>query len=214
MRPRPAPPPRGLPVTTVSDDALATMAGTRHHQGLCLLADSLPTLDLSQFMVLLDTVTGDPFVLILDQITDTHNLGALMRTACCAGVTAVVLAKDRTAGLTPTVSRISAGAMEHLPVARVPNLAEAMRRLQLRRIWVAGLDRDEGSDIFDTSLPAALALVVGSEGRGMRPLVKKHCDYLLAIPQHGTLDSLNASVAGAVAMYDILRRRRGAPVSL
>jgi len=200
----------GLPVEGAQDDALAQMAGTGRHQGLCLVADPLPTLDLGQAMAAVAAGPGDPFVLILDQIADTNNLGALMRTALCAGVTVVILAKDRSAGLTPTVSRVSAGAMEHLAVARVPNLAEAMRRLKESGMWVAGLDRDHGSDIFDTSLPGPLALVVGSEGRGMRPLLKTRCDYLLAIPQHGDLNSLNASVAGAIAMYEILRRRRGA----
>ncbi|MFH1980530.1 MAG: 23S rRNA (guanosine(2251)-2'-O)-methyltransferase RlmB [Pseudomonadota bacterium] len=204
----------GLPVESAADDVMAKMTGTSRHQGLCLLADPLPTLDLAQAMAMLETSAGDPFVLILDQISDTHNLGALLRTALCAGVMAVILAKDRSAGLTPTVSRVSAGAMEHLAVARVPNLAEAMRRLKENGIWVAGLDRDQGGDIFDTSLPGPLALVVGSEGRGMRPLLKERCDYLLAIPQHGNLNSLNASVAGGVAMYEILRRRRSVSASL
>lgn len=203
----------GLPVESAEEDALAQLTGTRRHQGLCLVADPMPTLDLGQAMATVSAGAGDPFVLILDQIADTHNLGALMRTALCAGVTVVILAKDRSAGLTPTVSRVSAGAMEHLAVARVPNLAEAMRRLKESGVWVAGLDRDHGSDIFDTPLPGPLALVVGSEGRGMRPLLKTRCDYLLAIPQHGNLNSLNASVAGAVAMYEILRRRRSVPGS-
>ena len=203
----------GVPMTLTDDASLSDMTGTRRHQGLCLVADPLPTLDLGQVTAMVDRSSEPPFVLILDQIADPHNLGALLRTALCAGVTAVILAKDRSTGLTPTVSRVSAGAMEHLAVARVPNLAEAMRRLKSHGIWVAGLDRDQGCDIFDSPLPPALALVVGSEGRGMRPLLKTRCDLLLAIPQHGDLNSLNASVAGAIAMYEILRQRRRTPTA-
>ena len=198
----------GVPVVRVGDEALVQMANTRHHQGLCLQTDPLPTLDLGQFMALMEAASSPPLVLMLDQITDPQNFGALLRTALCTGVAAVVIAKDRSAGLSASVSRVSAGAMEHLPVARVPNLSEAIRRLKDNGVWVAGLDRDQGSDIFDTSLPSPMALVVGSEGRGIRPLLKSRCDFLLAIPQQGQLDSLNASVAGAVAMYEIYRRRR------
>ena len=198
----------GVPVASVGDETLVQMAANSRHQGLCLQADPLPTLDLGQLAALLETATSPPVVLMLDQITDPHNVGALLRTALCTGVTVVVIAKDRSAGLSASVSRVSAGAMEHVAVARVPNLSEAIRRLKGHGVWVAGLDRDQGSDIFDTSLPSPMALVVGSEGRGIRPLLKSRCDLLLAIPQQGRLNSLNASVAGAVAMYEIYRRRR------
>jgi 23S rRNA (guanosine2251-2'-O)-methyltransferase len=203
---------RGVAISRATDDDLSKLAGTRRHQGLCLEAAPLPTLDLVQFEDLLDSAARPSTVMILDQITDPHNLGALMRTALCTGVSAIVLAKDRSAGLTPSVSRASAGAMEHMTVARVPNLSEAIRRLKDRGFWVAGLDRDQGSDIFDTSLPTPMALVVGSEGQGIRPLVKSRCDLLLAIPQEGHLNSLNASVAGAVALYELFRRRRSNPL--
>jgi 23S rRNA (guanosine2251-2'-O)-methyltransferase len=202
---------QGVAVTRTTDDELSKLAGTERHQGLCLHADPLPTLDLGQFEDLLVSAALPSTVMILDQITDPHNLGALMRTALCTGVAAVVLAKDRSAGLTPSVSRVSAGAVEHLTVARLPNLSEAIRRLKDRGFWVAGLDRDQGSDIFVTALPTPLALVVGSEGQGIRPLVKSRCDLLLAIPQDGHLNSLNASVAGAVALYELFRRRRSSP---
>ncbi len=198
----------GVPVEIVGDEILVEMAANRRHQGLCLQAEPLPTLDAGQLAALLKAASNPPLVLMLDQITDPHNLGALLRTALCTGVAAVVIAKDRSAGLSASVSRVSAGAMEHVAVARVPNLSEAIRRLKACDVWVAGLDRDQGSDIFDTPLPSPLALVVGSEGRGIRPLLKSRCDLLLAIPQQGHLNSLNASVAGAVAMYEIYRRRR------
>lgn len=150
-----------------------------------------------------------PFLLLMDGIQDPQNMGALTRTALCAGVTGILVPKDRQAPPTPAVSKASAGALEHMRLAQVTNLASVMAMLKKAGVWIFGLDRD-GTPVFDADLSGPLALVVGGEEKGLRPLVKKHCDHLVAIPQAGPLDSLNASAAGAVAMYEVFRRRRAA----
>jgi 23S rRNA (guanosine2251-2'-O)-methyltransferase len=148
-----------------------------------------------------------PFLLLVDSIQDPRNLGALIRTAICAGIQAVVIPKDRAAGPLPSVSKASAGALEHMVVTRVTNLASAMDAIRKAGIWIAGLDINASTTIFASDLTGPLALVVGGEEKGLRPLVKKKCDQTVVIPQTGAIDSLNASVAGAVVLYEALRQR-------
>jgi len=197
---------RGVNITRTPESRLSTMAGTGRHQGLCVNATRFPYIGLGE---ILDRVkeAHSPRLLLLDSILDPHNLGALIRTAYCAGMDGVVIPRDRSAAATPVVSRISAGALEHTHLTRVTNLVTAIAKLKKAGFWVAGLDRAGQDTLFSTDLSGRLAVVLGSEENGLRPLVKKYCDMLIAIPQKGVVDSLNASVAGGVVMYEMFRQR-------
>jgi len=184
---------------------IESMAGTQFHQGVCALVGPYPWSDLSR---LLKTAKGvSPFILLLDHVVDPHNLGALLRTAFCAGLDGVVITKDRSAQPTPAVSKASAGTMEHISLTRVTNMVSTMTTLKESGLWIAGLDKHTGKSIYASDLTGPMALVIGGEEKGIRPLVKKHCDLMVAIPQIGDVDSLNASVAGGVVMYEIYRQR-------
>jgi 23S rRNA (guanosine2251-2'-O)-methyltransferase len=143
----------------------------------------------------------------LENIEDPHNLGALIRTALSAGVDFILIPKDRSAGPSSTVSRSSAGAMEHADIYMITNTASILKSLKEKGVWVFGLDADGNKSLFDADLKGHIALVIGGENKGVRPLVKKECDFLLSIPNKGKLNSLNASVAGGIAMYEALRQR-------
>jgi 23S rRNA (guanosine2251-2'-O)-methyltransferase len=151
--------------------------------------------------------------LILDGVVDPQNLGALVRTAVCAGLGAVVLPKDRAARPGPAVSRASAGALEYARVVVVPNIVATIQALKPLGLWIAGLDKNEGKPLFASDLSGPLAIVVGAEGKGIRPLVRRHCDFLVAVPQTGPIDSLNASVAGAVVIYESWRQRQAVAIA-
>jgi len=146
--------------------------------------------------------------LALDSISDPQNLGAILRTAQCAGIEAVILPKDRSVRPTPTVSKASAGALEHSRLVQVTNLAHTLTELKTGGFWVAGSDVSGGRTLYDCDLTGPLVLVIGSEGRGIRPLVRQTCDFLLTIPQVGAVGSLNASAAAAVSLYEAFRQRR------
>lgn len=181
------------------------MAATDAHQGICA---SVGPYVWSDFSRILKTAQGsNPFLLLLDHIVDPHNLGALLRTAFCAGLDGVVMTKDRSAKPTPAVSKASAGTMEHISLTRVTNMVSTMKTLQAAGLWVVGLDKHTGQSIYTSDLTGPIALVIGSEDKGIRPLVKKNCDLMVAIPQVGDVDSLNASVAGGVVMYETYRQR-------
>jgi 23S rRNA (guanosine2251-2'-O)-methyltransferase len=152
--------------------------------------------------------TPPGWMLILDGIQDPQNLGAIVRTAEAAGARGLVLPRDRAAGISPAAVRASAGAAEHLPVARVTNLASFLETIKARGIWVVGAAAAEGRSLFSADLGGPLALVIGSEGRGMRSLTRRHCDFLVQIPMGGRVASLNASAAAAICMYEIVRQRQ------
>jgi 23S rRNA (guanosine2251-2'-O)-methyltransferase len=196
-------------VETLSGDQLQALAGTPQHQGLAAKVGAYPFADMQT--ALDNPADGEtkPLVVILDNVVDPHNLGALVRTGHCAGVAAIVIPKDRAAAPTPTVSKASAGALEHVRLVRVTNIAAALRELKDRGFWVVGMDRAGNCSVFEMDLRGPTAIVVGGEGRGIRPLVKTHCDFLVSIPQLGRIDSLNASVAGAIVIYEALRQRLG-----
>jgi len=156
---------------------------------------------------LLDAINGEPLILVLDGVQDPHNLGACLRTADAAGVALVILPKDRSAPLTPVVRRAASGAAEVLPILLVTNLARVLQHLKQRGVWLAGTTDQADSDLYRTDLTGPLALVVGSEGQGMRRLTAELCDYRVRIPMAGTVSSLNVSVATAVCLYEILRQR-------
>jgi 23S rRNA (guanosine2251-2'-O)-methyltransferase len=152
-----------------------------------------------------------PFLLVLDGVTDPHNVGALLRSAECAGVTGIVLARHRAAHVTPTVAKVAAGAIEHLDIAVVPGIPNALRQLDDLGVISVGLDAEAPSSLFDLALEpaAAVALVMGAEGRGLAALTRRRCAVLAAIPQFGALGSLNVAAAGAVACFELARRRVG-----
>lgn len=199
---------RGTAIREAGASQLAALAGSAAHQGVALRATGYPFLDLAAVMDDAGPAKSEP-MLALDSIVDPHNLGAVLRSALGAGVAAVLIPKDRSAPPTPVVSKISAGALEHIRLVQVTNLVRSLELLKSRGRWVAGLDRNARDTIFSADLTLPLVLVIGGEGRGLRALVRKTCDLMLSIPQSGPLDSLNASVAAAVALYEI-RRQRGA----
>ena len=147
------------------------------------------------------------FILILDGIQDPHNLGAIIRTAESAGLHGIIIPADRAASVTSTVEKVSAGAVEHIKVSKVTNISRAIDKLKENGIWVAGAEADESISLYDADLDVDLALVVGSEGKGMRPLVKQKCDFIFSIPMKGMVNSLNVSVSAAISIYETLRQR-------
>ena len=194
---------RNIPVREVAAEQLASMAGSPGHQGIVAKVGPYPLMELPDLWI------GDaPFLLVLDGVVDPQNLGALVRSGLCVGIDGVIIPKDRAASPTPAASKASAGALEHVRLARVTNLANALRDLRDQGVWIAGLVRSEATPLFDADLTGPLALVVGGEEKGIRPRVRSFCDFGLAIPQAGPVDSLNASVAGAVALYEAFRQRR------
>ena len=197
----------GIPVIREPRNQLDRRSDGERHQDV--LAEFTPAnihgeRDLDR---VLDAITGDPLILVLDGVQDPHNLGACLRTAEAAGVHGVVLPKDRSAPLSPVARRAASGAAEVLPIFLVTNLARVLEHLKQRGIWLAGTTDQAEGDLYGTDLTGPLALVVGSEGQGMRRLTAELCDYRLRIPMAGTVSSLNVSVAAAVCLYEIVRQR-------
>ncbi len=198
---------RRISVQYTDESDLRKLVGHGGHQGLCARVGPLPVWSQARLLKAVTAATRPPFWVLLDNLQDPHNLGAIVRTAYCAGADGVVIPRDRAAPPLPSVSKASAGALEHLPVVRVTNLVNLIRLLKKEGLWVAGLDARADHQVFATSLDGPLALVIGSENRGLRRLVKSHCDLCVAIPQARAFDSLNASVAAALVIYEIYRQR-------
>jgi 23S rRNA (guanosine2251-2'-O)-methyltransferase len=201
-----------VPVQRKTLQQLNAMVGHRRHQGVGARVAPYPTSSLDEMMGAAREQGKDAFVLVLDQIVDPQNLGAIVRSAQCAGIHGVVIPKDRSAPPSAAVSKASAGAMEHMRLAYVTNLTEALKRLKQMGLWIAGADHRGRETVFDADLTGALAIVIGGEGKGIRPLVKKHCDFIVAVPQSGPIGSLNASAAAAVVMYEAYRQRQSTPM--
>lgn len=197
---------RGIPIRHESREALSQRLGHAHHQGVAALVPQYPTSSLETWIEK-PLAERDP-LLILDSIQDPQNLGAIIRSGCFLGAKAVLLPRDRAVQMTSTVVKIAAGGASHLPVVLVTNLARAMERLKESGLWIAGLDVEGPSSLYDADLSVPLGLVVGNEQKGMRPLVKKQCDLLFHIPASGPMESLNASAAAAVALAEVQRQRR------
>ena len=197
-------------VREVSRSELDATARTEAPQGVVALADPLPESDLVELVETpgAGAAGGAPFLLVLDGITDPGNFGAVLRTAECAGVTGIVLRSHRSARITPTVAKAAAGAVEHLPFAVVGGIPAALRTLSSHDVWTVGLDAAGPRPLHELDLSGeAVALVLGSEGRGLSRLVAERCDVLASIPLRGTLGSLNVAAAAAVACFEIARRR-------
>jgi 23S rRNA (guanosine2251-2'-O)-methyltransferase len=201
-------------VLLVPRGRLASRARTEVPQGVVAFARALQELDVDE---LVEDGGGPPFLLVLDGVTDPHNVGALLRSAECAGVTGVVLARHRAAHMTPTVTKVAAGAIEHLRFAVVPGIPTALRRLEELGVTSVGLDAEQRRSVYDLPAAAAggaVALVVGAEGQGLSALVRRRCTMLAGIPQHGRVPSLNVATAGAVACFELARRRSAAGPSM
>lgn len=198
---------KGVAVRRRERADLERLAGNSHHQGLVLRVAPFVYTDLDDVLASQGTAAAPLFLLMLDGIQDPQNLGALIRSAACAGAQGVIIPKDRACGVTPVVEKASAGAVETLPVIQVTNLVQALERLKQAGCWAYGLAGEAEKDIYQTDLRGNLVLVIGSEGEGVRPLVRKQCDGLLAIPQYGGVSSLNASVAGGIVLFEAARQR-------
>lgn len=199
---------RGAVVRVLDAARLAAMSGGGAQAAVALRASAYPFEEFSRVVDEAGAAGSGP-ILALDSIVDPHNLGAIVRSALCAGVAAVLIPKDRCAGPTPAVSKISAGALEHIRLVQVTNLVRSLDILKSCGRWVAGLDRQAPRSIFSADLRLPLALVIGGEERGLRTLVRNTCDLMVSIPQSGVIDSLNASAAAAVALYEIHRQCGG-----
>lgn len=193
-----------IPCKKVSGDDLFKMSRVEKNQGI---AANVEAYHYAAEDDVLAQIEGSPFFLILDQVTDPQNLGSLLRTAHLCGVGAVFIPKDNAAGIGPAAARASAGAAEYLPIVQVTNLVQLIKVLKEKEFWVAGADGDSDKSLYDYDARGRLALVMGSEGRGMRPLVREHCDQVLKIPMSGVIGSFNVSVAGAIFLSEFYRQR-------
>lgn len=197
---------QGVVVKDVRREKLEQLSGTSYHQGVVLAAAAHAYAELDDLFAAAQARGEDPFLVLCDEIEDPHNLGAIVRTAEAAGAHGLIVPKRRSAPLSQTVSKTSAGALEYLPVARVANLCAAMETLKARGVWIYGADM--GGQPYDAQpITGPAALVVGSEGKGLGRLVKEHCDVLLSLPMRGHIDSLNASVAAGILLYEIAKHR-------
>jgi len=199
---------QGIPVQMVSRSRLGAISGTDLHQGIGASVSPYPLVELSHILSGPEKALPDKYFLIMDSVEDPQNLGALIRTALCAGTSGIIVPKDRAASPTPASSKASAGALEHAHVTMVTNLVSTIQTLKKYGIWIVGTDMKARESIFSTNLPFPAAIVIGSEVKGIRPLVKKNCDLLVSIPQCGPVSSLNASAAGAVILYEVFRQHR------
>jgi 23S rRNA (guanosine2251-2'-O)-methyltransferase len=200
----------GVNIADADDARLERLAAGERHQGVA--AELVPRAEDPETLLeeALESVTGTaPLLLVLDGVTDPHNLGACLRSADAAGVAAVIVPRDRAAGLTPVVRKVAAGAAETVPLVQVVNLARTLRALKDRGVWLVGTADDAPRTLYDVDLSGPTALVLGSEGEGMRRLTREACDELVAIPMAGAVESLNVSVATGVALYEAVRQRRG-----
>lgn len=199
--------PAGISVQAANKNILDKKAESEQHQGIVAECRSQAMLNENDLSELLDNLSEDPFLLILDGVQDPHNLGACLRSAEAAGVHAVVIPKDKAVGLTAAARKVSCGASEVLPVVQATNLARVMEILKARNIWLFGTDDQAKQSIYQADLKGPLALVMGAEGKGMRRLTREHCDMLVSIPMQGSVSSLNVSVATGVCLFEALRQR-------
>jgi 23S rRNA (guanosine2251-2'-O)-methyltransferase len=197
---------KSIPVQRISDARLNQLSEEASHQGVAARVGRFPLLSLGSLIPGEENAAAGRLLVLLDSIVDPHNLGAIIRTALCVGVEAVIIPKNRAAGPTPAVSKASAGALEHIRLIEVTNLAEAIKTLKSSGWWVYGMVHRGGYSVFSKDLTGMVAIVIGGEERGIRPLVKQNCDFLMTIPQQGLVTSLNASVAAAVVMFEVYRQ--------
>ncbi len=197
---------QGVIVDFVPKEKIDAMAPGTKHQGVVAKVSEYSYADMDEVFGKAEAAGEDPFIVILDEVTDPHNLGAIIRTAECAGAHGVIIPKRRAASLTQTVALSAAGAVETMPVVQVTNIARTIEELKEHGVWVGAADMD-GDTYYETNLTGPIAIVIGNEGKGVGRLVKEKCDFVLSIPMYGSINSLNASNAAAVLMYGIRRAR-------
>lgn len=197
----------GVVVVECDRRKLDAMSRTHSHQGIIAVAAAQRYAAVEDILQAASDRGEAPLVVVCDEISDPHNLGAIIRTAECAGAHGVVIPKRRSAGLTAVVSKTSAGAVSYLPVARVPNIPALLKDLQKKGLWIFGAAAGGDKPLYEADLRSPAAIVIGSEGDGMSRLVREGCDFLVSIPMKGHIDSLNASAAAAVLLYEALRQR-------
>ncbi len=195
-----------IQVKFVASEKLDGLTNFAKHQGVLAFMAAQDYVELSEFFARAEAKGESPFFIILDQIEDPHNLGAIIRTANVVGAHGVIIPRNRAVSLTSTVAKTSAGAIEYTPVCRVTNLTRTIEELQAKGVWVTGAEMS-GTPMYDIDMKGSIALVIGSEGKGISRLVKEKCDFLAAIPMAGEISSLNASVAAGVLMYEAKRQR-------
>jgi len=199
----------GIKISYRSLRVLDRMAHGQRHQGVLAWVSAYSYFPFSDLEQCIKKSQGAYWVLLLDGLTDPRNFGALLRTAEAVGLRDIVIPKDRSVGVTPTVARASAGAVTNLRICRVTNLRRAITALKNHGLWIVGLEASASVELHSRNYPARLAVVLGSEGQGIRPLIQKECDLLVSIPMRGKISSLNVSVAGAVFLYEVFRQRSG-----
>src|SRR5581483_5210410 len=198
---------RGIPINLETRHRMDTLAGNDNHQGVIAVAENYQYADLQDLLDIAQKKNQPAFILLLDEIEDPQNLGAILRSADAAGVHGVVIPKHRAAEVNATVIKASAGAAEHVNTVKITNMNEAIRKLKEANIWVVGTDGEAEKNFYEYDYRQPVALIIGNEGNGLRRLVKENCDELVKIPMAGKMSSLNASVAAAIVMFEVTRQR-------
>ena len=195
-------------ITEIDKSKLDKMSQTHNHQGVIAIIPPYEYCEVDDILENAKKKNEDPFILILDQIEDPHNLGSIIRTAECSGVHGIIIPKRRAAQVNSTVNKTSAGAAEYVKIARVNNLNETINYLKEKNIWIYGTDAQGSSYYDEQDYKGGIGIVIGSEGFGMSRLVRENCDFLIKIPMKGKINSLNASVSAAIVMYEVMKQRR------
>lgn len=193
----------------VSRGDLDKMVGGVKHQGVVARCQKIKTKGEADLMAYIDTLSGNGFYLVLDGVQDPHNLGACLRSADAAGVSAVIVPRDKAASLTAVAIKVASGAAQSVPFFQVTNLARIFRELKNRSVWLVGADGGADQDLYQLDLTGSIALIMGGEGTGLRRLTKQHCDYLASLPMAGVVESLNVSVATGICLFEAVRQRQG-----
>lgn len=198
---------KGILVQEVDRGKLDSISITHAHQGIIAYVAAKAYVDVDEILKIAEAKNEPPFIVILDEITDPNNMGSILRTSDAVGAHGIIIPKRRSVGLTSTVSKVSAGAIEHVPVARVTNISQTLNYLKEKNVWIVGLDATGNETFYKSDLKGAIALVIGSEGSGISKNALDKCDFVVNIPMQGQISSLNAAVAGAIVMYEVLKQR-------
>lgn len=196
-----------IKISYLSSDRLSRHCRSADHQGVVADVEPLSLTNIETLLMRCKEQQQRTFLLVLDSIQDPRNFGSLIRSAYCSGAQAVIFPKDRAVSLTASVAKASSGAVEHIPLCRVVNLASTLERLKKQGIWIIGTSPQAPKCLYEGDYDLDLAIIIGSEAKGLRPLIMKKCDYCVSIPMQGILDSLNAAVSGAVVLFEIMRQR-------
>lgn len=197
----------GLVVQEVEAGKLNELSGGMRHQGIAALAAPVDYVEIEDILAKAAGMGEAPFLVLLDELEDPHNLGAILRTADASGVHGVLIPKRRSCPLSATVAKTSAGAVEYVPVARIGNISQTLKSLKKAGLWVVGADMSGDREYYEADLTGPMVVVIGSEGKGLSRLTREHCDFLVRIPMRGRINSLNASVACSLLLYESLRQR-------